>query len=164
MQKISWMMACLVLLVLPCQAASWREVATAPASGATVSVDTASLDSREYIASGWIRVDYPEPREKSGYLLNGYSAKWQTNCKDRTYWVSDAWGYRPDAADAVRLYSANQRWLTPDEKTLVAPLPAGIQGRFAPELHRFVLLQHHQGRVTAERIRMLLNSVGVAGM
>jgi hypothetical protein len=55
-----------------------------------------------------------------------------------------------------------QRWLTPDGQTLVAPLPAGIQGRFGPELHRFVLLQHHQGQVTAERIRMLLNSVGVA--
>jgi hypothetical protein len=33
-----------------------------------------------------------------------------------------------------------QRWLTPDGRTLVAPLPAGVQGHFGPELRRFVLL------------------------
>ena len=34
-----------------------------------------------------------------------------------------------------------QRWLTPDGRTLVAPLPAGVEGHFGPELKRFVLLQ-----------------------
>jgi creatinine amidohydrolase/Fe(II)-dependent formamide hydrolase-like protein len=33
----------------------------------------------------------------------------------------------------------------------VAPLPAG-EGHIRPGLRRFVLLQHHQGQVTAERI------------
>ena len=33
-----------------------------------------------------------------------------------------------------------QRWLTPDGRTLLAPLPAGVVGRFGPELRRFVLL------------------------
>ena len=63
---------------------------------------------------------------------------------------------------ARRIRYRRQRWLTPDGKTLVAPLPAGVQGHFGPELRRFVLLQHHQGQVTAERIRAFLNSVGVA--
>src|SRR5919106_4619575 len=54
-----------------------------------------------------------------------------------------------------------QRWLTPEGRTLVAPLPAGIQGHFGPELHRFVVLQHHQGQVTAERITAFLSSLGV---
>jgi hypothetical protein len=55
-----------------------------------------------------------------------------------------------------------ERWLTPDGRTLVAPLPAGLDGRIGPELKRFVLLQHHQGQVTAERITAFLNSVGVS--
>jgi hypothetical protein len=55
-----------------------------------------------------------------------------------------------------------QRWLTPDGRSLVAPLPTGIQGHFGPELHRFVLLQHHQGQVTTERITAFLNGLGVA--
>jgi hypothetical protein len=55
-----------------------------------------------------------------------------------------------------------QRWLTPDGRTLVAPLPTGIQGHFGPELQRFVLLQHHQGQVTTERITAFLNNLGVA--
>jgi hypothetical protein len=55
-----------------------------------------------------------------------------------------------------------QRWLTPDGRTLVAPLPAGVTAHFGPELHRFVLLQHHQGQVTTERITAFLNSLGVA--
>jgi hypothetical protein len=45
---------------------------------------------------------------------------------------------------------------------LVAPLPAGVEGHFGPELKRFVLLQHHQGQVTAERITAFLASLGVA--
>jgi hypothetical protein len=55
-----------------------------------------------------------------------------------------------------------QRWLTPDGRTLLAPLPAGVEGHFGPELRRFVLLQHHQGQVTAERITAFLSNLGVA--
>jgi hypothetical protein len=54
-----------------------------------------------------------------------------------------------------------QRWLTPDGRTLVAPLPAGVLARSGPELRRFVLLQHHQGQVTAERITACLNGLGL---
>jgi hypothetical protein len=55
-----------------------------------------------------------------------------------------------------------QRWLTPDGRTLVAPLPTGVEGHFGPELRRLVLLQHHQGQVTAERITAFLAGLGVA--
>src|SRR3982750_2571807 len=41
-----------------------------------------------------------------------------------------------------------ERWLTPDGRAVVAPMPAGITGHFGPELRRFVLAQYHQGQVT----------------
>ena len=54
-----------------------------------------------------------------------------------------------------------ERWRTPEGRTLVAALPAGVRGHFGPELRRFVLAQHYQGQVTAERIAVFLNGVGV---
>ena len=44
----------------------------------------------------------------------------------------------------------------------MAPLPEGIAGHFGPELRRFVLLQHHQGQVTVERITAQLRAVGLS--
>ena len=38
-----------------------------------------------------------------------------------------------------------ERWITPDGRTILAPLPQGIAGHFGPELRRFVLAQYHQG-------------------
>jgi len=55
-----------------------------------------------------------------------------------------------------------ERWLTPEGETIVAPLPDGIRGHFGPELRRFVLMQHHQGQVTVERLVTLLQAVGVS--
>src|SRR5215212_939549 len=55
-----------------------------------------------------------------------------------------------------------ERWQTPDGLNLVAPLPAGVCGHFGPELRRLVLLQHHQGQVTAERITAFLAALGLA--
>ncbi len=54
-----------------------------------------------------------------------------------------------------------ERWMTPEGKLLVAPLPAGLRGHFGSELVRFILLQHHQGQVTSDRITMFLNSLGL---
>ncbi len=54
-----------------------------------------------------------------------------------------------------------ERWLTPDGKLIVAPLPPGLHGHFGPELVRFILQQHYQGQVTAKRISSLLNSIGL---
>lgn len=54
-----------------------------------------------------------------------------------------------------------ERWVTPDGRTVVAPLPDGISGHFGPELRRFVLAQHHQGQVTMARLVTLLRAIGI---
>ncbi len=54
------------------------------------------------------------------------------------------------------------RWVTPDGRTILAPLPEGIAGHFGPELRRFVLMQYHQGQSTPPRLLVFLRSVGVA--
>jgi hypothetical protein len=54
-----------------------------------------------------------------------------------------------------------ERWLTPDGRTVTAPLPAGIVGHFGPELRRFVLAQYHQGQVTVPRLTAQLRAIGV---
>src|SRR3954468_13598781 len=54
-----------------------------------------------------------------------------------------------------------ERWLTPDGRTVTAPMPAGITGHFGPELRRFVLAQYHQGRVTVPRLVAQLRAIGV---
>ena len=55
-----------------------------------------------------------------------------------------------------------ERWITPDGRTILAPLPEGIEGHFGPELRRFVLMQYHQGQSTMPRLLALLRSVGVS--
>jgi hypothetical protein len=55
-----------------------------------------------------------------------------------------------------------ERWVTPDGRTVLAPLPDGIDGHFGPELRRFVLMQYHQGQSTLPRLATFLRSVGVA--
>ena len=55
-----------------------------------------------------------------------------------------------------------ERWVTPDGRTLIAPLPAGVTGHFGPELRRFVLMHYHQGQSTLPRLSAFLQSVGVA--
>jgi hypothetical protein len=54
-----------------------------------------------------------------------------------------------------------ERWVTPDGRTVIAPLPSGISGHFGPELRRFVLMQHHQGQVTVPRLVAQLQAIGV---
>jgi len=55
-----------------------------------------------------------------------------------------------------------ERWVTPDGQMVVAPLPSGIAGHFGPELRRFILLQHHQGQVTVERLTAQLGALGMS--
>jgi hypothetical protein len=55
-----------------------------------------------------------------------------------------------------------ERWVTPDGRTILAPLPAGIAGHFGPDLRRLVLMLYHQGQTTLPRLSALLRSVGVA--
>ncbi len=54
-----------------------------------------------------------------------------------------------------------QRWLGPDGRMVVAPLPAGLRGHFGPELRRFVLAQYHRGQVSIPRLVGLLRDIGV---
>ena len=62
----------------------------------------------------------------------------------------------------VAIRFRRERWLTPDGRTIVAPLPDGIDGHFGPELRRFVLTQYHQGQVTILRLVALLDAIGIA--
>jgi hypothetical protein len=55
-----------------------------------------------------------------------------------------------------------ERWIAPDGRTLIAPLPEGTCGHFGPDLRRFVLMQYHQGQTTLPRLTALLHSVGVS--
>jgi hypothetical protein len=44
---------------------------------------------------------------------------------------------------------------------LTAPLPAGVDGHFGPELRRFVLMQYHQRQMTVPRLFALLRALGI---
>jgi hypothetical protein len=54
-----------------------------------------------------------------------------------------------------------ERWVTPDGRTVIAPLPAGLIGHFGGELRRFVLALYHQGQVTVPRLVALLRAIGI---
>jgi hypothetical protein len=54
-----------------------------------------------------------------------------------------------------------ERWQAPDGIMTTAPLPAGIDGHFGPQLRRFVLAQYHQGQMTVPRLVTLLRSLGI---
>src|SRR5712664_703152 len=61
----------------------------------------------------------------------------------------------------VAIRYRRERWVTPDGRRGVAPLPSGIDGHFGPELRRFVLAQYHQGQVTVPRLVALLEAIGI---
>lgn len=63
------------------------------------------------------------------------------------------------ASEVVRY--KRERWVTPDGKTVIAPLPAGILGGFGPGLRRFCLAMHAQGQVTTERLTSILEGIGI---
>ncbi len=48
----------------------------------------------------------------------------------------------------------------PGGETLVAALPAWVEGHFGPALKRYVLAQYHQGQVTVPRLTIQLNDLG----
>jgi hypothetical protein len=54
-----------------------------------------------------------------------------------------------------------ERWLTPDGRTVVAPLPAGVSGHFGAELRRYVLALYHQGQLTVPRLVEHLAMLGL---
>ncbi len=54
-----------------------------------------------------------------------------------------------------------ERWVTPDGRSLVAPLPAGVRGHLGAGLRRFVVALYHQGQTTSDRLVSLLAGIGV---
>ena len=54
-----------------------------------------------------------------------------------------------------------ERWLTPDGKTVIAPLPAGLAGHCGADLRRYVLALYHQGQLTVPRLVEHLASLGL---
>jgi hypothetical protein len=54
-----------------------------------------------------------------------------------------------------------ERWLTPDGREIIAPLPPEVAGHFGPGVVRYILMQHIQGQVTVERLRVQLTSLGI---
>src|SRR5689334_9520063 len=75
-------------------------------------------------------------------------------------------GYQPytvqDLVLAPRVVRyRRERWLTPDGRELVAPLPPEVAGHFGPGVVRYVLMQHVQGQVTTERLLLQLRALGI---
>jgi len=58
--------------------------------------------------------------------------------------------------------SRRERGLTPDGRTVLALLPAGIDDHFGPEIKRFTLAPYRQGQTTVPRMVQLLRMFGVA--
>src|SRR3954447_25117020 len=54
-----------------------------------------------------------------------------------------------------------ERWLTPDGRETIAPLPPEVAGHFGPGVVRYILMQHVQGQVTVERLLAQLRALGV---
>jgi hypothetical protein len=52
-------------------------------------------------------------------------------------------------------------WVTPDGRTMLAALPAGIVGGYGANLRRVCLMLHTQGQVTTGRLTTLLNDIGL---
>jgi Transposase IS66 family len=54
-----------------------------------------------------------------------------------------------------------ERWLAPDGREIIAPLPPEVAGHFGPGVVRYILMQHIQGQVTVERLRVQLIALGI---
>src|SRR5947209_7038930 len=75
--------------------------------------------------------------------------------------------FRPCASLVLHLHQVAQGTFTPRLPDMpgtqdAAPLPAGIDGHFGPDLRRFVLMHYHQGQSTLPRLTALLQSLGVS--
>nr|WP_234906428.1 transposase [Rhizobium rhizogenes] len=62
---------------------------------------------------------------------------------------------------AELVHHRRECWITPDGKTVIAPMPAGIIGGYGPNIRRLCLMLHAQGQVTTGRLTTLLNDIGV---
>lgn len=104
----------LLVSAISAHAGQWREVGEVGETGTIVSVDDASLSvDHDSVVTGWVRFEYPKPKERDGYKLTGYTSQRMVNCEINRYWVMDSWGYPSNNTEPVRLYSADQEWQMP---------------------------------------------------
>ncbi len=109
-----YMIATTLLLASVAQAAEWREVGEVEDTGTVVSVDDKSLSvDHDQIVTGWVKFEYAKPSERDGYKVIGHASRRMVDCSVNRYWVTDAWGYLPNNAEPVRLYSTVQEWQLP---------------------------------------------------
>src|SRR4051794_13600758 len=63
-------------------------------------------------------------------------------------------------AEVVRY--KRERWLTPQGRTIIAPLPKGVAGGCGPGGRRFCAALHTQGQATTERPTDVLSGIGLS--
>jgi len=113
----------------------------------------------------------PAPRGKGGRGGGGGSAR-MASLEERLLSVavpigSRFKGYETYVVQNLEIRSRliryrRERWLTPDGRTVTAPLPPGTIGHFGAELRRFILSQYHQGQVTVARLVKQLRDFGLS--
>ena len=54
-----------------------------------------------------------------------------------------------------------ERWLTPDKKSIVAPLPESVSGGFGPALKRYLLSQYYESLVTIPRLERQMSGINL---
>ena len=122
--------------------------------------------------SGMEKASEPKPPGSGGARRRGSKAATRLAAEDRIIAVEAPAGWRFKGYEDFVVQDLvicpqviryrRERWLTPDGRTVVAALPAGIRGHFGPELRRFVLSQCHQGQVTVPRLVEQLRGFGIA--
>ena len=98
------------------------------------------LDVKRVSRQEILRVDAP-----AGSRFKGY----------RSVYVRDL------VLKAELVHYRRECWVTPDGKTVLALLPAGIIGGYGVNLRRLCLMLHTQGQVTTGRLTTLLNDIGL---
>jgi len=99
------------------------------------------LDVKRVSRQEILRVDAPDGSRFKGY---------------RSCFVRDL------VLKAELVHYRRECWVTPNGKTVLAALPAGIMGGYGANLRRLCLMLHAHGQVTTGRLTTLLNDIGLS--
>ncbi|NTJ35891.1 transposase [Agrobacterium rhizogenes] len=99
------------------------------------------LDVKRVSRQEILRVDAPDGSRFKGY---------------RSFFVRDL------VLKAELVHYRRECWVTPNGKTVLAALPAGITGGYGANLRRLCLILHSHGQVTTGRLTTLLNDIGLS--